>query len=805
MTNMMGTTSKIVGPPEGAQALPVVRLKSLNLETQLDRETTGCARRSAKLLSPLQRLSQVLPLLLVLGLMLPCLTLNAVEDTYTVESERAPKVDYYYQEKNKQGASERQEQFRKRVSIQHAVGDDVPLAFEKTTVANPSRQLPQPSNESDGIMGQGVLLIVATLLSSILAVSVLVPGFFRKTFIRLKPWSGRTGVVTGVADTVRAEDKYFAEFLTTFQAGTSAPPAGVNTGSNGPSSDQQRFHATAARLVSSQRSLLQSIVNTTSDAVRVRLLGDLRRELNAFKNESVSPEFLPAWQMASALEGLLKQLTDKAGNATQSTLRTVARGIQLLGELSKPGVRRDILTQPPLRFLTVDDDMISRTAVALALKKVFNQPDLADNGTVALALVARNNYDVIFLDVQMPGMDGYEVCTKIHETSANKQTPVIFVTCMDDFHARAKSVLANGSDLIAKPFLTFEITVKALTLALERRIKTDAEPLAGSDGGVVVDKASPGSTVADNTDVAASIQPVAQEKHLEATLLKSSTDDGRISLSVPGMDEMSNEVVESRDTIENVFMSRVATKLALLKDLIRSVSDKTDKITRQEMLAEFFLGLEALSSEVDTDVNQSVKRVSGPLEGLVRKLLESPDNWTQTTLLTISNAVELIDDLCAHGSSPDFIAEFPVQILAVDDDPISLRAMASALQVAFKKPVGVESGDAAVLIASERKFDLIFMDVQMPGMNGFETCSKIRNTEINARTPVVFVTGQNDSHTRNQVAASGGEGVIAKPFLTAELTVKALTVVLRGRIEQAASHGVPPSVEDCQANLVANV
>jgi CheY-like chemotaxis protein len=60
-----------------------------------------------------------------------------------------------------------------------------------------------------------------------------------------------------------------------------------------------------------------------------------------------------------------------------------------------------------------------------------------------MALVSHISYDAIFLDVQMPGMDGFETCTKIHGTELNRETPVVFVTCQSDFDARAKSTLSE--------------------------------------------------------------------------------------------------------------------------------------------------------------------------------------------------------------------------------------------------------------------------------------------------------------------------------------------------------------------------
>jgi PleD family two-component response regulator len=68
-------------------------------------------------------------------------------------------------------------------------------------------------------------------------------------------------------------------------------------------------------------------------------------------------------------------------------------------------------------------------------------------------------------------MDGFELCSKIRQTQLNQATPVVFVTCQTDFDARAKSSLCGGNDFLTKPFLTFEITLKALTLALRARIR----------------------------------------------------------------------------------------------------------------------------------------------------------------------------------------------------------------------------------------------------------------------------------------------------------------------------------------------
>ena len=156
---------------------------------------------------------------------------------------------------------------------------------------------------------------------------------------------------------------------------------------------------------------------------------------------------------------------------TPATLRTLATGADALNELCVPGLRADLFTNPPIRLLAVDDDVISRKAVSCALKKALNPADLAEDGEMALALATKHSYDVIFLDVEMPGMDGFEVCKRIHQTIPNARTPVVYVTIHNDFEARVQSTLSGGCGHIHKSCLTFEIAVKALTLALQGRIQ----------------------------------------------------------------------------------------------------------------------------------------------------------------------------------------------------------------------------------------------------------------------------------------------------------------------------------------------
>ena len=119
----------------------------------------------------------------------------------------------------------------------------------------------------------------------------------------------------------------------------------------------------------------------------------------------------------------------------------------------------------------------------------------------------------------------------------------------------------------------------------------------------------------------------------------------------------------------------------------------------------------------------------------------------------------------------------------VDDEAISRRAITHALEKAKLGSVNVEDPNLAYKMLSEQSFDLVFLDVDMPGMNGFELCTKLRALPAHKKTPVVFVTSLNDLESRASSMMSGGNDFIGKPFLFIELAVKSLVYVLRGKLE----------------------
>ena len=213
------------------------------------------------------------------------------------------------------------------------------------------------------------------------------------------------------------------------------------------------------------------IGRTDEGSVRWEMLLRLHLRLKCLAPRIDVPELRPALEMCQSLEGLFKKFTEKPANATDSALRTAAAGLQLFKDLCTPGVKPGLSDNPHISILVVDDEPLARRAVTGALQMAFSRPAAADSGEAALALAEDKEFDLVFMDVMMPQMDGFTACTRIHQTVHNRSTPVVFVTALSDQEFRAQAAACGGSDFVVKPFVFMEITVKALTFALRGRLE----------------------------------------------------------------------------------------------------------------------------------------------------------------------------------------------------------------------------------------------------------------------------------------------------------------------------------------------
>ncbi len=234
---------------------------------------------------------------------------------------------------------------------------------------------------------------------------------------------------------------------------------------------RQTFIDNEPATLAALRAGLQSLIKADNEAAQLKDIHELYRRTHALAGNAGLAGFVYVSQMSAAVEALLKELSEKPRSINTSTLRTVAAAVDFLGILFERGKKPDHPDPPVVSILVVDDEPISQRAVIYALEKAQLPSTSTADPNAALNLLTEKKFDLVFLDVDMPGMTGFELCTKLRAMPQYKKTPVVFVTALSDFDSRTSSMMAGGNDFIAKPFLFIELTVKALIHVLRARLQ----------------------------------------------------------------------------------------------------------------------------------------------------------------------------------------------------------------------------------------------------------------------------------------------------------------------------------------------
>lgn len=108
-------------------------------------------------------------------------------------------------------------------------------------------------------------------------------------------------------------------------------------------------------------------------------------------------------------------------------------------------------------------------------------------------------------------------------------------------------------------------------------------------------------------------------------------------------------------------------------------------------------------------------------------------------------------------------------VLVVDDEVITHRLISYTLKPFGIDVLGVDAGDAAFELLRERSFALVFMDINMPGMDGFTLMNRLRELPHMANVPLVIITGRDHPGDETRAQRAGASRFLYKPFSTAEL------------------------------------
>ena len=165
-------------------------------------------------------------------------------------------------------------------------------------------------------------------------------------------------------------------------------------------------------------------------------------------------------------------------SALVAALKPAVWPARLAETIAQPSTARRLVAARTPLVLVVDDGEANRELIEACLAGVDCRVATASDGRSALMAIQSSPPDLVLLDVQMPGMDGYEVCRRIKANPASRLLPVVMITSLDDTSDRVCALEAGADDYMTKPVDRVELVAR-VTSAL--RLKSVYDSLDGAE------------------------------------------------------------------------------------------------------------------------------------------------------------------------------------------------------------------------------------------------------------------------------------------------------------------------------------
>lgn len=139
-------------------------------------------------------------------------------------------------------------------------------------------------------------------------------------------------------------------------------------------------------------------------------------------------------------------MPDSLSSSTAQRQRTASTQL-----VSESGVK--LQSYPDARVLIVEDNALSRMTLARELEKWGIMPEFAVDGKHALYRLKNEDWDVVFMDVAMPRMDGLDVCRTFFESHPSSDLPIVAITATSSSELKEKAIECGMKGVIAKAHL----------------------------------------------------------------------------------------------------------------------------------------------------------------------------------------------------------------------------------------------------------------------------------------------------------------------------------------------------------------
>lgn len=226
---------------------------------------------------------------------------------------------------------------------------------------------------------------------------------------------------------------------------------------------------TGTEHLSRLRARLQTFLKA-DNAMRISQIYPLQQAVHEFARRADIGCRFPLGRIVAEVEAFIQQIGKTPGKISDTAAHTLAHSFDFFASLVTHSQMLHCNVSNNVNAMAVDDELVSRRAIVNALVGAeFGCVGVGDPAQ-ALQMLAESQFDLVVVDIGMPGMDGHELCRRLRQMPGYTKVPVFFVTGLTDFQTRVESLRCGGTDFICKPFLSHELTVKAMVSVFDQRL-----------------------------------------------------------------------------------------------------------------------------------------------------------------------------------------------------------------------------------------------------------------------------------------------------------------------------------------------
>lgn len=411
------------------------------------------------------------------------------------------------------------------------------------------------------------------------------------------------------------------------------------------------------------------------------------------------------------------------------------------------------------RVLLVDDDPFILRIYQERLSRQEMQVETAADGLAAINLLRASKPDLIVLDLMMPKLSGVDVLKFIRSQADLKTLPVVVLSnsYMNQLAAEAAKLGAQTA------LLKIRCTPALLASTIQDILAGKPCTSDAMDLLPVPDQSPPAPPSPAQPGPAARAAPVLPP--------------------APGKAQAAAADFEA--SARSSFLQNAPATCAALRSLYQAFTKAPNEIARGLRLQGFCRKVHFITATAGLAGCHGLAQATSALEALLFELVGRPAAVSPSVLRTIATTVDFLALLFDYARDADRDLPLSAQVLVVDDDQLNNRLVVSALQRAHLQARSTSDPLAGLQCLQESRFDLVLLDIEMPGLDGFELCRRLRQLPGYEKTPVIYVTSHSDFESRAASVLSGGNDLIAKPVFPMELAVKAVVHLLKRQVAGA--------------------